>query len=148
MRTDPLHYAHGGELIVFHNTIWDGFTSIVKDMRFHVSHEQTYVLPLPSFQTFHWQIDIVLSIDMPQIVPLPFLIDGTHTFVDVVIATPTRINLVFYVVSSHVVVMTMVTQAKEKLYHDWHSIRCISSPYNGGFWLPTSTNGWFSSLMC
>jgi len=106
MRTDPFHYAHGGELIVFHNTIWDGFTSIVRDMRSHVSHEQTYVLPLPSFQTFHWQVDIVLSID------------GTHTFTNVVIATPTRINLVFYVVSSRVVVMTMVTQAKEKLYHD------------------------------
>jgi hypothetical protein len=77
VKTHPLHYAHGRELIVSHNTIWDGFTSIVRYMMFHVSHEQTYVLPLPSFQNFHWQVDIVL------------FIDGTHTFIDVVIATPT-----------------------------------------------------------
>jgi hypothetical protein len=100
------------------------------------SHEQTYVLPSPSFQAFHWQVDIVLSID------------GNHTFTDLVIATPTWIDLVSYVVSSHVVVMIMVTQEKEKLYHDRHLIKCIFSPYNGGFWLPTSTNGWFSSLVC
>ncbi len=53
VRTYPLHYTHGGELIVFHNTIQNGLTSIVENMRFHVSHEQTYVLPSPSFQTFH-----------------------------------------------------------------------------------------------
>lgn len=90
-------------------------------MKFHVSHEQTRVLPSPSFQTFHRQVDIVLSID------------GTHTFADVVIATFIRIDLVFYVVSSCGVVMTMATQAKERPYHDWHLTTCISSPYNGGF---------------
>ncbi len=83
MRTYPLHYTHGGELIVFHDTIWEGFTSIVRDMKFHVSHEQIHVLPLPSFQNFHWQIDIILPID------------GTHTFTNVVIATFTQINWFF-----------------------------------------------------
>ncbi len=52
MRTYPFHYAHGGELIVSHDTIRDGFTSIVREMKFHVSHEQIHVLPSPPFKLF------------------------------------------------------------------------------------------------
>jgi len=49
------------------------------------------------------------------------LIDGIRTFVNVVIANPTRLNLVSQVVSSHGVAMMVTTQVKERFYHNRHS---------------------------
>jgi hypothetical protein len=47
--------------------------------------------------------------------------DGIHTLVNMVINDPTRGDLVFQVVPTHRVIMMMITQAKEGLYHYWHS---------------------------
>jgi len=47
--------------------------------------------------------------------------DGIHTLVNMVINDPTKGNLVFQVVPSRKVIMMTITQAKEGLYHDWHS---------------------------
>jgi hypothetical protein len=40
------HYSHGGEQITSHDAIWDVLPFIVKDVRFHVSHEQIHIFPL------------------------------------------------------------------------------------------------------
>jgi hypothetical protein len=77
-------------------------------MGFHVSHEQTHVLPPPSLQSSCEQIDIMLSVD------------GIHTLAKVIIVDPTRVDLVSQIASFHGVVATMATQAKEGLYHDRH----------------------------
>ncbi len=77
-RTHLLCYSHGEALhVAFHDAIQDAFTSIVKNVGCHVSHEQIYFLPLPSLQSFHQHVDIVL------------LINCIHTLANVVIANPT-----------------------------------------------------------
>jgi hypothetical protein len=86
-REPPFYCAHVGECIVFHNIVWDGFVSIVRDMGLHVSHNNFFVLLLLSFHYFHWWIDIVL------------FVDGTPTLANVVIIDPIQIDLVSYVVS-------------------------------------------------
>jgi hypothetical protein len=47
--THLIYCSHGGDQIIFHDAIRDVFASIVKDMGFHVSHEQIHVLLSPSF---------------------------------------------------------------------------------------------------
>jgi hypothetical protein len=47
--THLLHCSHDGERIAFNDVIWDVFTSVMKDTRFHVVHEQTNVVFMPSF---------------------------------------------------------------------------------------------------
>jgi hypothetical protein len=49
------------------------------------------------------------------------LIDDIHTLIDVVIANPTQADLVSWMALSHGVVVTLVAQVKEGLYHDCHS---------------------------
>jgi hypothetical protein len=47
---DPLFLLFPwGEQMASHDVVRDAFTSIVRNARFHVSHEQTHVLPPPSF---------------------------------------------------------------------------------------------------
>jgi len=38
----------GGGQMASHDVVQDAFTSIMRDVGFHVSHEQTHVLPPPS----------------------------------------------------------------------------------------------------
>ncbi len=56
-----------------YDTIWDAFTSIAKDARFHVFCEQIHVLPSPSLESLHWWVNMV------------FTIDGVHKLANVVI---------------------------------------------------------------
>ncbi len=51
LQKPPFYCSHGGEWIVSHDAIQDAFVSIAKDVRFHVSCEQTHVLP-PFIQVF------------------------------------------------------------------------------------------------
>lgn len=60
-----LQCSHGREHIIFHDAVQDAFVSIVKNVRFYVSHEQTHVLLtfLPLLQSFvmmcqHYSIHI------------------------------------------------------------------------------------------
>ncbi len=76
VRTHLFYCSHGAEWIASHDTIQNAFASIVKNARFHVSCEQTHVLPPPSLQFSCRQVDIVLSTN------------GIHTLVDVVIVDP------------------------------------------------------------
>jgi hypothetical protein len=80
----------------------------MKDVGFHVLHEQIHILPLPYFESFHWWINIML------------LIDCIHTSIDLVIVNPTWVDLILQVVFCHMVAMTMVSHAK-LFYYDWHS---------------------------
>jgi len=114
--THFLCYCHGGEWTTFHNVIWVAFASIAKDVRFHISHDQTHVLPPPSFPSFHQWVDIVLPISC------------TATLALVVITNPTWVDLVFRIVSSHEVAMIVAILAKEGLYHDWH-LTCAFLPF-------------------
>ncbi len=45
------HCVHGGVRMVSHDAMWDAFTSIMKDICFHVACEQTHILLLPTFQS-------------------------------------------------------------------------------------------------
>jgi hypothetical protein len=42
-----------------HIVVWNAFACIAKSVGFYVLHEQTYVLLLPSLQSFHWWVDIM-----------------------------------------------------------------------------------------
>jgi hypothetical protein len=87
MGTHLFHCSHGGEQITSHNTFRDAFAFIMKDVRFHVLHEQIHVLPLPSFESFHWWVNTMLSIDC------------IRTLIDVVIVDPTWAHLILWVAS-------------------------------------------------
>jgi hypothetical protein len=50
------------------------------------------------------------------------VVDGICTLIYVVIANLIQTNLVSCVISSCEVVTMVATQAKEKLYHDWHPL--------------------------
>jgi hypothetical protein len=65
--------AHGGEGTALH----DVFATIVKNARFHVSQEQTHVLPPLTLQFSHCQVDVLL------------LINGVSKLADIVIDDPT-----------------------------------------------------------
>jgi hypothetical protein len=95
---------HGGEWTTSHDAIWNALAFIEKNAKFHVLHEPTHVLPSPSIKSFHWRVNIMLSI-----VDISIL-------TNVIITNPTWINLVSQVVSS----CEVVIQAKEKIYHNWH----------------------------
>jgi hypothetical protein len=48
---DPFFWVFpwgGGGQMASHDVVQDAFTSIMRDVGFHVSHEQTHVLPPPS----------------------------------------------------------------------------------------------------
>ncbi len=75
--THLFHCSHGEEQITSHNDFRDAFAFIMKDAGFHVLREQIHALPLPYFEYFHWQINIML------------LIDCIRTLIDVVIVDPT-----------------------------------------------------------
>jgi hypothetical protein len=46
-----LHSVHGGKHMTTHDAVQNSFTSIIKDVRFHVLCEQTHVLLMLFVQT-------------------------------------------------------------------------------------------------
>jgi hypothetical protein len=76
-----LHYAHGHERTRTHDAIPDVFVGIAWDVGFHVGQEQLHVLLSTTFNPFHQRVDIVLTKDC------------IRTLVDIVIANPTRTDL-------------------------------------------------------
>ncbi len=53
--------AHGNECIGTHDTIHNTFATIVWDVGFHMGRKQLHALPSTTFNSFRWQIDIVLT---------------------------------------------------------------------------------------
>jgi hypothetical protein len=76
-----LHCAHGNEHMGTHDAVCDTFVAIAQDVGFHVGWKQLHALPLTTFNSFHWRVDIVLTKD------------GIHTFVEVVLVNPTFVDL-------------------------------------------------------
>ncbi len=89
-----------------HDAIWDAFASIIRGVGFHVSWEQTHILPPPFLQSSLRWVNIVLSID------------GIHTLVNVVITDPTQAYLVSRATLLHGVAMRLIAHVKEGFYHD------------------------------
>jgi hypothetical protein len=90
--------------------VQDAFVAIATNVGFHISREQTHVLPPLSLYFLHRQVDIVLSID------------GVCTLVYVIIANSTQVDLILQDVFSHGVATIVTTHAKDNLYHDWFSV--------------------------
>ncbi len=76
-----LHCVHGNEHTGTHDVVYDTFAVIVHDVCFHVGWEQLHALPSNTFNSFHRRIDIV------------FTKDGSCTLVNIIIANPTRADL-------------------------------------------------------
>jgi hypothetical protein len=76
-----LRCAHGNERTRTHDVIPDAFVGIAWNAGFHVGQEQLHVLPSTTFNSLCQWVDIV------------FIKDGIHTLVDIVIANPTRADL-------------------------------------------------------
>jgi hypothetical protein len=73
--------THGNERIGTHNVVHDTFAAIARNVGFHVGRKQLHALPSTTFNSSCQQIDIVLTKD------------GIYTLTDVVIANPTRADL-------------------------------------------------------
>jgi len=56
-------YTHGGERTIYHDVVRDAFAYVMKHAWFHVFWEQTHIFLPSSFQSFHWWVNIILSID-------------------------------------------------------------------------------------
>jgi hypothetical protein len=89
MCTHPIDYmgihllrcVHGNEHIRTHDVVHNTFATIVWDVGFHMGQKQLYVFLSNTFNSSRQQINIVLTQN------------GIHTFVDIVIADPTRMDL-------------------------------------------------------
>jgi hypothetical protein len=80
--------VHGGKHIATHDTVWNFFIFIVRDVIFHVFCEQTHVLLTPSLWSSWWWMDIVITTN------------GIPILVGIVIIDPTSVDLVSWVVST------------------------------------------------
>jgi hypothetical protein len=69
--------AHNNEHTRTHDVFCDIFLAIARDVGFHMGQEQLYVFPLVKFNSFCWQVDMVLTED------------GICTLANVVIIDPT-----------------------------------------------------------
>ncbi len=76
-----LYHTYNNEHTCTHDVVHDSFVAIAWDDGFHVGCEQLYALPLTTFHSSCWWVDIV------------FTKNGIYTLADVVITNPTRTNL-------------------------------------------------------
>jgi len=72
-----LHSVHDNEHTRTHDAIHDTFVVIMRDDGFHVKRKQLHALPSTTFNSSHWQINIM------------FTKNGICALTDVVIANPT-----------------------------------------------------------
>ncbi len=99
-------YTYGGERTIYHDVVWDAFAYIMKHAGFHVFWEQTHIFLPSSFQSFHWHVNIILSID------------GICMLANVVIVDPTQAYLVSWLVIYCGVAVIVIVQVKEGFYCD------------------------------
>jgi hypothetical protein len=102
--------VHGSECIGTHDAIRDTLVAITHDASFHMGRKQLHALPSTTFNSSHRQVDIMITKD------------GIHTLVDVVIANPTRINLLPQSCVTQGFVTFDATQDKERSYCNQHPI--------------------------
>jgi hypothetical protein len=97
-----LCYTHGNKCTRTHDAIHDTFVAIVQDVGFHVGQKQLYVFPSTMFNSFHQQINIVITKN------------GIRTLIDITIVDPTQADLLFQSCATTRFVTFDVTQAKER----------------------------------
>jgi len=90
LRIHIFRCAHGVKRTTTHDVVWDSFTSIVKDVEFHVLHEQTHVFSMSSLQSYCVYIIWYLP------------------FIDIVIVDSTHVNLVSQAIFSQRVIMIII----------------------------------------
>ncbi len=73
IRIHLLCYTHGDKRMASHDVVQNVFTTITRDVGFHVSQEQIHILPPLTLQFLHHLVDIV------------FLVNAVCTLADVVI---------------------------------------------------------------
>jgi hypothetical protein len=78
-----LHCVHGNKHIWTHDVIRKAFVTITQNASFQMGQEQPHVLLSTTFNSFHWQINIVLTKD------------DIRTLTNIVIANPTWMDLIF-----------------------------------------------------
>jgi hypothetical protein len=116
MCTHPIDYmgvhllrcTHDNECTWTHDAICNTFVAITWDVSFHVEHKQLHVIPSTTFNSFRRRINIV------------FTKYGIYTIVDIIIANPTRVDLLLQSCATWKFVVFETTQAKEKNYFDQH----------------------------
>jgi hypothetical protein len=101
-------YTHGGERTTSHDVVWNVFVANAK-MRDFTSHKSKPMSFAPSHVTF-------MPSNWHHAINQWCLYIGKHS--DIVFTNLTRVDLVLWIVISHGVVMTIATQAKEKIYHN------------------------------
>jgi hypothetical protein len=113
--------VHGGEKTVSHDVMGDVFVFITKDVKFHVSQNQTHVLPPLVMKASRHRINIVPSVD------------------DVVITNPTQVDLVSQSIISCMVVTISSNEgwSLSQSILDGHVFLSNCT----GFWMFTPTSG-------
>jgi hypothetical protein len=91
-----------------HDAIHNTFVAIVQDVGFHVGQEQLHVLLSTTFNSFHWQVNIV------------FTKYNICTLVNVIIVDPTWMDLLPWYCATQGFAASNVVQAKEKNYCNQH----------------------------
>ncbi len=103
-----LHCVHGNERTRTHDVIHNTFVAIAWDVSFHMGRKQLHVLNSNMFNFAHRRVDIVLTKD------------GIRTLVNVVIANPTRANLLPWSCATRGFVTSNATQTEKQSYRDRH----------------------------
>jgi hypothetical protein len=118
--------VHGNECIKTYDVICNTFTTIARDVNFHMKQEQLHVLPSTTFNSFHWWIDIVLTKN------------GICILVNIVIVDPTQAGLFPILCNLRICCFKWNSrQGKElsQLIPQW----LITPLSNWGMWLVTQT---------
>jgi hypothetical protein len=103
-----LHYTHGNEHIGTYDAIHDIFVVIAWDVGFHVGQTQLHALLSTTFNSSHWQVDIVLTKNK------------ICTLTNVVITNPTHADLLSQFCPIQGFATFDATQAKERSHHNQH----------------------------
>jgi hypothetical protein len=103
-----LHCVHDNKHIGTHDAICDTFATITPDVGFHMGQEQLHALPSTTFNSSHQQVDIVLTKD------------AIHTLTNIVVAYPTRTDLLPPSCAIQGFVTSDAAQTKEKNYCNRH----------------------------
>jgi hypothetical protein len=116
MCTHPIDYmgihllccVHGNKHTGTHDEVHDTFVAIMWDVGFHVGQKQLHAFFSSTFNSFHWQVDIVLTKN------------DIHTLATIVIANPTWVDLFPWSCATQRLVASDAVQAKERSYLDRH----------------------------
>jgi hypothetical protein len=127
--------SHGAKWTSSHDAIWNVFTFIMKNVRFHVLHEQIHVFLQLSLQSFCRQVDIMWSID--DICTLANVYCQFHS---------NRLGFISCFISQGG--FNSGDSRKKQSFPQWALCEHISSTCHTSSWLPTIITKWFFSSMC